>query len=97
MIMMTQIDNLLNQTKDWFKNLTYDKKCIVIIFSIFVVFPILIATRLILILIAFILFFASEKIFQYGKKENDLFYLLPASVSGVFSLVFLVIWVVCLI
>ncbi len=92
--MITQINNLLNQVQEWFKNLTYERKCLTIILSLFIAFPILIMSKLILILFAIATFLIGIGAFQQGKKENDLFYLVPAIIFWFFTILMLVWFVI---
>lgn len=85
--------------KNWFKlcskfeALTYSKRCIVIAFSIFVIFPILCITKLIFLCIAIGFGILAMQIFQMGKKENDMSYLIGVICLGVFGLCSFAIWI----
>lgn len=91
--MMKQIDDLLSQTKAWFDTLTYEMKCLTVTLSIVVVFPILVITKLIFGVIAFALLVGSVKVFQYGKEENDLFYLFPTVMLAFIAILVIGLWI----
>lgn len=91
--MLTEIDNLIKNMGSKFEALNYAQKSVTIIFSIFVVVPILCITDLIFLFMAAILELTALKIFIFGQKYNDLTMLLPVVFLGGFGILSFVKWV----
>lgn len=74
---ITKIDEKVKQFTTWFETLSYEKQFGIILVLIFIGIPTSIITTLILPIIAAFALILAIKFFRYGKKENDLFFLVP--------------------
>lgn len=83
---INKVDSKTKQFQTWWKNLSYEKKFAVILLTLFVGVPLSIWTTLLLPIIAFIAFILAVKMFHYGKREDDMFFLLPTTMLGLVTL-----------
>lgn len=83
---INKVNSKTKQFEKWWGNLSYEKKFFIILLSVFVGIPVSFWTTLILPMMAFVFFVLAAKMFQYGKKEDDMFFLFPTTLLGAITI-----------